>query len=166
MKLLIDDVWPSNLKNWSYVEEIMRQHPTLNIVAFVVANYKEEEPVMSSKIFQEWYNQNKDRMTVGVHGYDHGPPPEQERDNAADLVSLATEMLKPYLPALYVYRSPGFQRTIHTEQICKDNRFAGIAYQRRIKYFDGTFDNEIVNCHLTIDKCVNPINRWKDWLNI
>lgn len=166
MKLLIDDVWPSNLKNWSYVDQIQEKYPKLEIIAFVVANYQEEELVSESKIFNAWFENKGQYIHIGVHGYDHKSPPEQERDNADELVDIATKILLPYLPERYLYRPPGFQRSIRTEEICKANDFVGIAYQRRIKYFDGRYEYNIINSHLTIDKCVNPINRWKDWLRI
>ena len=163
MYLLIDDVCPSNLKYWCFVDEIIAQYPDIYIIAFVIANNKNKELVSKSQEFNNWFLKYKNRVEIGVHGYDHIDPPEQERDNAKLLVKKSLEILRQYLPEHYLYRPPGHQRTIATEGILKELGFSGIAYQTRIKYFNGQFIEPIINAHCCNDYA-NPITKWKSFL--
>jgi len=157
-----DDVWPSNLGFFEYWYYVKDKYPNLKLIAFVTANYAYKEDVSKNDLFQQWFEETKDWVEVGVHGYDHGNPPEQERDDAEELVVKSLEILKPYLPEKFLYRPPGFQRTIHTEPMLKKLGFAGIAHQTRIKYFNEGIVEGIFNTHCT-NKHANSITKWRNW---
>ena len=163
MIVTTDDVCPENLKYFKYWDEIKRQIPNLKLIAFVIANYKGEQDVSQSGEFQMWYDDHKDWVEIGVHGYDHTYPPEQERDDASDLVMRSVELLRPYLPEKFLYRPPGFQRTIHTEPMLQNLGFAGVAYQTRIKMFDGRIIEPVLSTHCC-DRYARPVTRWKSWI--
>jgi predicted deacetylase len=161
-----DDVCPENLKFWQFWEQIKVLNPDIKVIAFVIANFKGEQRVDESEEFQQWFEQTRDWVEVGVHGYDHEFPPEWDRDDAPELVERALEILRPYLPKDYLYRPPGFQRTIHLEPCLRELGFAGVAYQRRFRYF---YDNGsvrivegVLNSHCC-DMYENPITRWREW---
>jgi predicted deacetylase len=136
----------------------------LKFIAFVIANYNYEENVAESKEFIDWFECNKDWVEIGVHGYIHNSPPEQELDNAEELVEKSLDILNPFLGKDFLYRPPGFQRTIRTEPMLKKMGFGGIAYQTRIKYFNGKIiERNIINCHCC-DKYYNPVTKWRNWL--
>ena len=145
-----DDVCLSNLQYWRHWNDIKKKVPDLKLIAFVVANYRNQENVAESSAFLEWFECTRDWVQVGVHGYDHLFPPECERDNQEALIAKALKVLRPFLPKNYLYRAPGFQVTNQTEPILKRLGFAGIAHQGRIKFFDGgfadTFDTHCSNC--------------------
>ena len=153
-----DDLCLSNLHYFSYWDRIKEIKPELKLIAFTIANYCKRENVGESKDFKEWFNGHKDWVDIGVHGYDHEYPPEGERDNQEELIRLSLEILKPFLKEKYLYRAPGFQTTCKTEPIVKALGFAGIAHQNRIKYFDGSFEENVVNTHCC-DKWDNPITK-------
>jgi len=162
MILAVDDVCPENLKYWKYVEEIHDEYPNLKIIAFVIANFKYEQNVSNSEIFRDWYNEFKEWAEVGVHGYDHLSPPEQERTDAEYFVKKSLEILSPFLPEKFIYRPPGHQRTVKTEQILKKLGFSGIAYQEKLKYFKGGGDF-FINSHCC-DRNFNPVKNWRNFL--
>jgi len=159
---ITDDVCPSNLGFFEYWHYVKYRHPDFKLLAFVVANYRGKENVAESEDFIDWYEETKDWVEIGVHGYDHLNPPEQERDDAEELVAKSVEILKPFLLSRFLYRPPGFQRTIHTEPMLKRLGFAGIAYQNRIRYFGRGIANNVFNTHCTGNH-VDSITRWKEW---
>lgn len=166
MFLAVDDVCPSNLKYWKYVLEIKDKFPDIKIIAFVIACYKNIENVYESEEFINWFEKNKNSMEVGIHGYDHLYPPEQERNNVEELVEKSLNILRPFLKEKFLYRPPGFQRTINTEKILTKLNFGGIMYQYRIKYFNGgIIEGNIINCHCC-DKYNNPVTQWKKWIKM
>lgn len=164
MLILVDDVSPLTIDNLHYLIDIHNTNNNIYMILFTIANHNNCNPINNCNEFIKFIEDNFRWIQVGVHGYDHAYPPEQERDNAKELTQLAHEILLPWLPPNPLYRPPGYQRTIDTEKIVKEAGFKGIAYQRRIKYFDGTYVNNFINCHLTIDKNFNPINKWREWL--
>ena len=157
--IICDDLCPSKLIHWQYWDKVKEKYPNLKVLAFVIANFQNKENVAESKEFKDWYERYKDWVTVGVHGYDHMSPPECERDNQEELITKALEVLRPFLPKKFLFRPPGFQYIIKTEPIIKKLGFTGIAYQTRIKLFDGTYLEPIFNTHLTKDQFDNPIGK-------
>ena len=152
-----DDVCPSNLRFWKCWNELKKKFPSLKVVAFVIANYQNREPVSENKDFLNWFEETKDWVEIGVHGWDHMYPPECERKDQDILIKNALDELKPFLPKRFLYRPPGFQVTNQTEVIVKKLGFAGIAHQDRIKFFDGSF-KEPFNSHCC-DKYFNPVTK-------
>lgn len=156
--ICIDDVCPENIKYFWPTKEIKKRYPDVHIIAFVVANYNNEQDISKSTVFKEWYEEYEGMVEIGVHGYCHTYPPEQEKDNAEILVYKSLDILKPYLKDRFLYRPPGFQRTIHTEKMLKKLGFGGVAYRDRIRYFDnGEIKEGILNLHCTLNKYENPI---------
>lgn len=166
MIITTDDVCPENLQYWKYWEQIKVVNPEIRIHAFVIANFKNEQNVSESQEFKDWYEENKYWVTVGVHGYDHLSPPEWDRDDAPELVKKSLEILRPFLPEKFVYRPPGFQRTIHLEPTLRELGFAGVAYERRFRFFqpDGKVQivEKVLNSHCC-DRYTNPITKWREW---
>lgn len=164
-RITTDDVCPSNLKNFHYWEKVKDRYPHLRLIAFTIANYRNEQNVTQSKEFKKWFNRNKNWVEIGVHGYDHLYPPECERPNQQRYIELALTILKPFLPDNYIYRPPGFQYTTKTVPILKQLGFAGIAYQKKIQFFNKTHV-PVFNTHCTFAQYTNPIGRiWDttDW---
>lgn len=156
--ICIDDVYPETIQYFWPVKILKKRYPKLHIIAFVVANYGYKQNIQDSPIFKSWFDEYKNIVEIGCHGYDHLYPPEQERDNAKELVKKSLLMLRPYLKENFLYRPPGHQRTIFTEKILKELGFGGIAYQNRIKYFNsGEITEGILNLHCTHNKFENPI---------
>lgn len=165
MIVTTDDLCLENLKFFSYWDEIKTMKPNLKIIAFTIANYKGKQNVAESEEFGSWFDAHRDWVEIGVHGYDHLFPPEQERDDAGELVMKSLEILKDFLPEMYLYRPPGFQRTVHTEPMLKRLGFGGMAYQTRIRMFDGRIIEPILNTHCC-DGDFNPVTKWKEWINL
>ncbi|MEK6882015.1 MAG: hypothetical protein AABY22_20520, partial [Nanoarchaeota archaeon] len=140
----------------------------LKLIAFTIANYKEQEPINESQEFKDWFEKHKDWVEIGVHGYDHHPmeKPDWERDNAEELTQKSFEMLKPFLPEKPLYRSPGFQILNRTAEFVRKLGFGGIAYQQRIRYFNDFTDTykRVFNTHCTYDSSERPIG--KIWQNL
>ena len=162
MIITTDDLSLEHLKFFRYWDEIKARHPDLQLIAFTIANHRGDQDVSKSSEFKSWWEAHKDWVEIGVHGYDHLYPPEQERDNAEELVAKSLEILRSFLPEEFLYRPPGHQRTIHTEPMLKKLGFAGIAYQTRIRLFMGEIIEGVLNSHCC-DKYFNPITRWEEW---
>jgi hypothetical protein len=160
-----DDLCLENLEHFRHWDWIKSVYPDLKLLAFTIANKDGNQNVAESKEFRDWYEDHKDWVEIGVHGWDHGNPPEQERDDAEELVAKSLATLEPFLPEHPIYRPPGFQRTLKTEPMLKRLGFAGIAYQNKIRYFNGNIlVGNVVNSHCC-DKYVHPITKWREWLN-
>lgn len=153
-----DDLCLSNLHFFTYWDLVKKRKPDLKLIAFTIANRNYREDVGKSKDFKHWYGEHKEWVEIGVHGYDHGYPPEGDRDDHEELIRKSLEILQPFLPEKFLYRAPGFQTTCRTEPICKALGFAGIAHQTRIKYFDGHVEEDILNTHCC-DKWEMPITQ-------
>jgi len=165
MFVTTDDVCLENLRFFHYWDKIKMMKPNLKLIAFTIANYKDEQNVAESKEFKSWFDAHRSWVEIGVHGYDHLFLPEQERDDAEELVMKSLEILKNFLPENHLYRPPGFQRTIQTEPMLKRLGFGGIAYQARIKMFDGRVIEPILNTHCC-DRDFNPVTEWREWINL
>jgi predicted deacetylase len=158
-----DDLCPSNLKYFEYWDKVKEKKPDLKVIAFTIANFQNKEPINESKEFIEWFEKHKDWVEIAVHGYDHLFPPEAERDDFEEQVTMALEILKPFLPEKYGYRSPGFKFSVRIEPLLKKLGFSYIAYQEHIKYFNGKIIAPILNTHCC-DKWDNPIT--EVWWNL
>ena len=159
-----DDVCPSNLKYWKHWLEIKKKYPEMKILAFVIANNKNEEDVSKSDEFKKWFEENKSWVEIGVHGYDHMRPQEGWREDQEDYIKKSLDILQPYLSEKIIYRAPGFRTLAKTEGILKKLGFTGIAHQTKIKYFTEpiTFGTPF-NTHCC-DDFVNPITKWQNFL--
>lgn len=159
---ITDDVCPSSLKYWKYWLEVKEKYLEIKVIAFVIANNKNKEDISKSQEFKKWFGENKDWVEIGVHGYDHLRPQECWRENQEIYIKKALEILRPYLPKKFLYRPPGFRVLPKTESIVKKLGFAGMAYQERIKYFDGRMIEPIYNTHCG-NEGVNQITKiWRD----
>lgn len=159
--LVTDDVCPSNLRFFRYIDRVKEKYPDLKVIAFTIANYKNQR-VDESKEFKDWYKEHKYWVEIAVHGYDHSFPPEAEREDFEECVEKALEILRPFLPKEYGYRSPGFQFTVRMEPILRKLGFAYVAYRNILKYFDGRRKIPF-NTHCC-DRFQNPIT--KIWRNL
>jgi len=155
--LTTDDLCLSNLKYFKYFDEMKSCLPNLKMIAFTIANYNNAENVSESKEFNEWYQCHKDWVEIAIHGYDHLYPPEAERDDFEKYVEDALDILRPYLPKEYGYRSPGFKFSVRIEPTLKRLGFSYVAYREHIKYFDRRQLIIPINTHCTLDKYDNPI---------
>jgi len=156
-----DDVCPSNLRYWEHWLDIKSAYPDIKVTAFVIANHRFVEHVSRSTLFTDWYEENKDWVTVGVHGYDHMLPQEGWREDQEAWIEAALNILNPFLPDRYLYRPPGFRFLAKTESILRRFGFAGIAHQEVIKYFDGGFEVPY-NTHCC-DRYERPVTEWRSW---
>lgn len=163
---LIDDICPSNLKHWKYMEELHVKYPNHKVVAFVIANNENKEDISKNQEFKKWYESVKDWIEIGIHGYDHMKPQEGWRDDQEKYMQMSLDILKPYLSERFLYRAPGFRTLAKTEQVLKKLGFTGIAHQARIKYFNtGEIKENIFNLHCSSNETfVNPITLWKKFL--
>jgi len=163
---LIDDICPENLKYWKYMEELHQKYPNNKVIAFVIANNKNEGPIRGSTLFKPWYDLVKNWVEIGVHGWDHEKLQEGWREDQEKYIKMALDELRPYLPERFLYRAPGFRTLAKTEGILKKLGFTGIAHQARIKYFDtGEIKENIFNLHCSSNETfVNPITLWKRFL--
>lgn len=162
-----DDVYPSTLKYFEYWKRVRACIPNMKLYCFVIA-FKDEDPnerVDQNDQFMKWYEDNKDWIEVGVHGYDHALHRTQEgwRTDQKEYIEKSVEILKDFLPDRYLYRPPGFRFLPKTEKILKEIGFGGIAHQEFIKYFDTCeFKGPVLNTHCCPD-FDNPITDvWKN----
>lgn len=160
--LTTDDLCPSNLQFWKYWLEIKREFPGVQVIVFVIANYRFQEDVSKSQEFRDWFERNRDWISIGIHGYDHCLPQEGWREDQEIWIARALDILWPFLPSRYLYRPPGFRFLPKTEKILRELGFAGIAHQNRIKYFDGHFEIPF-NTHCC-DQFCRPITQWRKWI--
>lgn len=161
-----DDLCPSYLKFFKYWDEVHKKYPGKKLIAFTIANFQNKENIRKSEEFRRWYDEHKDWVEIAVHGYDHLYPPEAERDDFEECIKKALDILKPFLPENYGYRSPGFKFSIRIEPILKKFGFSYIAYRDHIKYFnDERLIAPILNTHCCDEEdWENPIT--KIWRNI
>lgn len=163
MIITTDDLCLSNLGNFRYFDKIKKKKPYLKVIAFTIANYMNKEDLSKSSEFKAWYEEHKEWVEVGVHGYDHCQDKLQEgwREDQEYYIRKSLDILRPFLPEKYLYRAPGFRVLNKTETILKELGFTGIAHQEFIKYFSGE-KHAVFNTHCTFNKFNNAIGMiWK-----
>jgi len=159
MLITTDDLCLSYLKNFSYFDKLKEKKPDLKVIAFTIGNFKNNEPLLESTIFKEWFEKHKDWVEIGVHSYDHDGLPDGDRDDEEYWIKKALESLRPFLPERYGYRSPGWQTTIKTIPILKKLGFSYIAYFSKIRDLkeEKIIETEIINSHLYDIKSLQKI---------
>lgn len=145
MTITTDDLCLESLDNFTLFDTLKHLYPSLRMIAFTIGNFKGEQ-LKSSNVFWDWYIEHE-WVEIAVHAYDHETP-DGDKENEAEWIERALASLRPFLPKQYGYRSPGWQTTNKTEGILKELGFSYIAYESRIKYFDGTIKRNIINSHL------------------
>ncbi|OGO14210.1 MAG: hypothetical protein A2Y53_03650 [Chloroflexi bacterium RBG_16_47_49] len=150
MVFTVDDLCLSYLDNFALFDRIRERRHDFRIIAFAIANFKNNENLLESAVFKNWFTEHKDWVEIAVHSYDHQYPPDGDRDNQEYWIKLALEGLRPFLPVKYGYRSAGWQTTNQTVPILKKLGFSYIAYETRIKDLkqDKVIEDNIVNSHL------------------
>ena len=150
MIITTDDLCLSYLDNFKYFDKLKKKYPKLEIVAFTIGNFNNEELLVESNIFKSWHAKHKAWVEIAVHSYDHANPPDGDRDNEEYWIRKALESLKPFLPKDYGYRSPGWQTTNKTLGILKRLDFAYMAYETKFRSLrnDTITTEKILNSHL------------------
>jgi predicted deacetylase len=153
----VDDLCLEYLDNFILFDSLKKLYPEFKIIAFTIANFKNKENLRDSQLFKDWYDKRKDWVEIAVHSYDHDGIPDGDRENEKEWIEKGLISLKDFLPKEYGYRSPGWQTTNRTEEILKGLGFAYIAYESKIRYFDGRVVNNIINSHLYDVKSIKKI---------
>ena len=112
-KILIssDDLCPLFLSYFKWWDSLKKKHPNLKLTCFVVPRWKDNanQDVSTNREFRDWFENRKEWVCCGVHGYTHGFPPEcfgTEEEQMA-CVQKALSALKGYLPERWSFRPPG-----------------------------------------------------------
>lgn len=150
MIITTDDLCLEYLDNFKYFDKLKEIKKDLKMIAFTISNFKNYENLSESVAFKTWFETHKDWVEIAVHSYDHGYPPDGDRDNEEEWINKALNGLKPYLPKDYGYRSPGWQTTNKTVSILKKLGFSYIAYESKIKDLkkDTITETRVINSHL------------------
>lgn len=159
MIITTDDLCLSYLDNFKYFDELKNKFAELKVIAFTIANYKNNEKLLGNAIFEKWYQKHKNWVEIAIHSYDHDTIPDGDRKDEEYWITKALEDLKPFLPKAYGYRSPGWQTTNKTVPILKKLGFSYIAYESKIKNLnnDTIIDAKIINSHLYDLKSIENI---------
>jgi predicted deacetylase len=144
--ITVDDLCLEYMGNFIMFDSLKLLYPDLKIIAFTIGNFKGEN-LKGNKEFKEWFEKRKEWVEIAVHAYDHELP-DGDKEDEEKWIEKAYESLKMFLPEKYGYRSPGWQTTNKTEQILKKLGFSYIAYETKIKHFNGTITKNIINSHL------------------
>lgn len=146
----IDDLCLSYLSNFSYFDDLKIRFPEFKLTAFTIGNYKNNEPLLESTTFKNWFEGHKNWVEIAVHSYDHDGLPDGDREDEEYWIEKARDSLKPFLPDKYGYRSPGWQTTNKTVGILKKLGFSYIAYESRVRDLekDLIVETNVFNSHL------------------
>lgn len=146
MFLCCDDIGNEHRDKLYRLDELKVRIPQLKVNCFVLARN-------ISDWFGDWYLERKGWIEIGVHGYDHDNPPECEREDRKERISMALKILKTYLPQKYGFRAAGFQMTASTYPILKDLGFWYIAHQTRVQTLKDMNGSKLpmLNCHIYDD---------------
>ena len=153
--ITVDDLCLEYMDNFILFDSLKKLYPDFKLVAFTIGNFKGEN-LKDNKKFKQWFEKRKNWIEIAVHAYDHDLP-DGDKDNEGEWIEKAYQSLKIFLPEKYGYRSPGWQTTNKTEGILKELGFSYIAYETKVKYFDGRIDKNIINSHLYDVKSINRI---------
>lgn len=141
-----DDLCLEHLDNFVVFDALKILYPHFKLIAFTIGNWKNEQLAVNA-VFIEWYEKRKDWVEIAVHAYDHEMP-DGDREDERMWIEKALTSLRPFLSLKYGYRSPGWQTTNKTEGILKELGFSYIAYESKVKWFDGRIISPIINSHL------------------
>jgi len=131
----------------SHLFELERLHlnlPRFKVTCFVIASGLDRNLV-------RWLQQ--DWIEVAVHCYDHGDPPELERDDKEERTRKALSVLSPLLPVEFGYRAPGFQVTGTSYPLLRTIGFWYIAHETRIQPLRNRYFRRLplINSHIYED---------------
>lgn len=144
-----DDLCLEYLENFKLFDEIKKNNPNFNLIAFTISNFKNNEYLLGSSTFKNWFERHKNWVEIAVHSFDHDGIPDGDRVNEEVWITKALKGLKPFLPKEYGYRSPGWQTTSQTVPILKRLGFTYIAYETSIKnLINNTIEHGVVNSHI------------------
>lgn len=165
MLFTVDDLCLSHLDNFVWFDKIKEILPSFEMVAFAIGNYKNEEPLLESGIFKEWFERHEDWVEIAVHSYDHQYPPDGDREDEEYWIAKALDSLRAFLPEDYGYRSPGWQTTNRTVPILKKLGFSYIAYESSIRDIknEKILPKRVINAHLyNIPELAGIYNKFKE----
>ena len=150
MLITTDDLCLSYLDNFKHFDKLKERSRSLKVTAFAIANYKNNEPLLESATFKDWYKEHESWVEIAVHSYDHDGTPDGDRDDEEYWITKALEGLRPFLPSEYGYRSPGWQTTNKTVPILKRLGFSYIAYEGKIRDLkkEEIIETNVINSHL------------------
>ena len=166
MVITTDDLCLKYLENFILFDDLKKEYPDLKMIAFTIANYKNEEDLSKSDRFKKWFDEHKDWVEIAVHSYDHLPPPDGDRPDEKYWIEKARDTLKEFLPENYGYRSAGFQTTNKTLPILKGLGFSWIGFENNIRYLnEEKIINGVMNSHIdnanSMDNLINLIKKGK-----
>ena len=150
MRFTTDDLCLSYLDNFIWFDRIKERVPNFRMVAFAIGNNKNDELLVESNTFKDWFERHKDWVEIAVHSYDHQYPPDGDRDDEKYWIEKALKSLRPFLPERYGYRSAGWQTTNKTVPILKSLGFSWIAYESKIVDLETheILERNIINTHI------------------
>ena len=148
MVVTTDDLCLEYLHNFPLFDDLKLIYPDFKMIAFTISNFKNQEDLSTSNEFIEWFKKRQDWVEIAVHSYDHDGIPDGDRSDERYWIEKAMTSLMPFLPDDYGYRSPGWQTSNKTESILKELGFSYIAYETKLKHFNGRITNNIINSHL------------------
>ena len=140
MILCVDDIGEKYEKNLHRIDEMKIKVPSLKITAFVVA--ERLTPKVLKWLKQDW-------IEVGLHCWNHDPPPEGEREDFEKRTRKALTALSPLMNRM-IYRPAGFQILASNYPILEKLGIEVIVHSRRIQLLKEkkSLEVNLVNTHI------------------
>lgn len=125
--LCTDDICPSSIRKcWYFWDKIKSKIPQLKLNAFVIPhrNFKDDE-IITSREFKDWYESVKDWVSLHLHGYSHGYPPENTYTYLRQriLIRKGSELLAEINDNDFGYKAPGYHFNKFTLEILEEFGF-------------------------------------------
>lgn len=143
MFCIVDDVGVDYQNHFWKLNKVKKENPDFRFTAFVIAKGLTPEII-------EWLKQ--DWIEVGIHCWDHSPPPEPECRDFEERTKKALKVLKPLMNKI-IYRPAGFQIVASNYPILKRLGIEAIVHQRRLQLLKErrTIEVNLTNLHIYDD---------------
>lgn len=137
--LCTDDICPSSIRKcWYLWDKIKSRIPQLKLNAFVIPhrNFKDSEKITSSE-FRGWYDSVNDWVSLHLHGYSHGFPPENMYPylRQRGLILRGISLLSQISDADFGYKAPGYHSNNFTLEILETFNFPFICKLDSVVFF-------------------------------
>ena len=108
-----DDICPRNIEKYGHFwDELKQTHQNLRLLAFVTPFMDKDssQHLKRGDRFSAWQQERKEWVTIGLHGLDHGFPPEFKRQfhEKRMLISESLNILTGFLPKIWSAKPPGY----------------------------------------------------------
>lgn len=156
-----DSFTPTNISLWEkYWDKLKENHNDLRVTVFTIPFFlgRKKDDICDNIPFEKWYDQRKEWVELGQHGYTHCKPPECKKFKNTQYSTIKRGMRKigGYVgDSIYIFKAPYHQMNEFTISVLKSLGFTCCVYfnqliiLKKVNYLIPDF--QVVETHTNFD---------------